>query len=70
MDRKEVLLRAAYDILKRCEDSYFVISAMETCAHYDEVDCDGGCLIEDIADELKLGEDTKPIPLDDTEEDD
>lgn len=62
-DRKTVLLRAAYDLLKRNEQSEFVQSAMETLAFYDDADCDGFCLMEDIRFELRLEEATEPLPL-------
>jgi len=52
--RKDILLKAAYDMLKKCDESPFVISPMETTVHYDEADCDGNCLMEDIANELNI----------------
>ena len=55
-DRMEVLLKASWDMLKKCHDSYYVISPMETTVHYDDADCDGHCLMEDIAIELNLGD--------------
>lgn len=62
-NRKDVLLRAAFDLLKRCSDSYYVLSVNEACAQYDGVPCDGCCLITDIADELGIDEETEPYPL-------
>ena len=53
-DRKTVLLKACYDMLKKAEDSHYVISVMETTVHYDGADCDGSCLLDDIADELEI----------------
>jgi hypothetical protein len=53
-DRKVTLLRAAYDMLKKCRDSHYVISPMETTVFYDGADCDGSCLMDDIA--IELGE--------------
>ena len=55
-DRKTILLRAAYDLLKQGHDSHYVISALETIVHYDDADCDGFCLMHDIADELGIKE--------------
>ena len=52
--RAYVLLRACYDMLKKCESAGYVISPMETTVFYDEADCDGFCLMEDI--ELELEE--------------
>lgn len=62
-DSKDVLLRAAYDILRRAEQSCYVKSALETVAFYDGVNCDGYCLMQDIADELNLDTGEDPIPL-------
>lgn len=55
-DRKEVLLKACYDLLKKCNDGDIVLNAMEVTAFYDEADCDGYCLMEDIGIELNLDE--------------
>lgn len=61
MNRKDTLLRAAYDILKQLDhgDEYERVTAA-----YDGTDCDGSCLLMDIAHELELpdGEDTEPLP--------
>ena len=54
MTRKDVLLKACYDMLQKCEESPYVISPMETTVYYDEADCDGACLMEDIAIELGI----------------
>ena len=55
-DRKIILLRACYDILKKCRDSHFVLSPMEITVFYDDADCDGACLMDDIAIELDIEE--------------
>ncbi len=65
IDRKEILLRAAYDLLKRSTEHNFVQEATSILTHYDDADCDGYCLMEDIATELGLDDDTAPISLDD-----
>jgi hypothetical protein len=57
--RKTILLKACYDLLKKCNESHYVLSAMEVTVRYDEADCDGFCLMEDIAHELDL---TIPTP--------
>ena len=54
MDRKTELLRAAYDILTECYESHYVRDALSVTAHYDDTDCDGYCLREDIAHELDI----------------
>lgn len=53
-DRKSVLLKACYDMLKKCRDSHYTLSVMEETVHYDDADCDGSCLMDDIATELGL----------------
>lgn len=47
MDRRTELLQAAYDLLKNSQ------AAQHTIVHYDEADCDGVCLMEDIRIELE-----------------
>jgi hypothetical protein len=54
MDRKEVLLRAAYDLLKQQRESGYVINVLAATTHYDDAECDGICLMEDIAIELDI----------------
>jgi hypothetical protein len=53
-DRKEILLKAVYDLLKKCNDSHYVLNAIEQTIFYDGTECDGGCLMNDIAEELGL----------------
>jgi len=53
-DRKSVLLKAAYDLLKQADEAHFVQQATEIIVHYDDADCDGICLMEDIAIELDI----------------
>lgn len=53
-DRKVVLLKAAYDLLKKCGEGPYVKNAYEVTVFYDDADCDGYCLMEDIAIELDL----------------
>ena len=55
-DRKEILLKAAYDLLKKCENADYFLDPMETAVFYDDANCDGACLMQDIADELDLSE--------------
>lgn len=64
--RKDVLLKAAYDLLAQCyksEGQYahsgerykrYVPDPMATTVRYDDADCDGVCLLNDIAYELDL----------------
>jgi hypothetical protein len=62
-DRKEILLRAAYDLLKRSTQDHFVREATAIVTRFDDANCDGYCLMEDIATVLGLDDDTEPIPL-------
>lgn len=48
MDRKTELLIACRDMLIKCRDSHYVLSPMETTVFYDDADCDGYCLLDDI----------------------
>jgi hypothetical protein len=43
-----VLLKAALDLLKECERGPYVKNAMEVTVFYDDAECDGYCLMEDI----------------------
>jgi hypothetical protein len=61
--RKDVLLRAAYDLLMRSDQTGFVQEAKSILVRYDDADCDGNCLMDDIATELDLEEGTKPLKL-------
>lgn len=64
-NRKEILLRAAYDLLKRSTGDYYVRDATSIVIRFDDANCDGYCLMEDIAAELGLEDGTGPIPLGD-----
>lgn len=55
-NRKDVLLKAAYDILKKCEKSRFVENVLSTTAIWDDAECDGYCLMGEIANELGIDE--------------
>jgi hypothetical protein len=63
MERKDILLRAAYDLLKRCTEDPYVREASRIVVRYDDANCSGDCLMEDIAIELGLDDETEPIPL-------
>jgi len=68
--RKEVLLRAAYDLLKRSTQDPYVSEATSILARVEDANCDGYCLMEDIAAELGLEDGAKPIPLMKEDDDD
>lgn len=48
LQRARVLLKATHDLLEAAEDSPYVENVLAILVHYDEVDCDGSCLMEDI----------------------
>jgi hypothetical protein len=51
-DRKTTLLKACRDLLKRQENSDYVLDLLSETVFYDDAECDGNCLLEDIEDEL------------------
>ena len=53
-NRKEILLKATYNLLKKCNESSYVLNVLEQTANYDGTKCDGYCLMEDIAMELNI----------------
>ena len=55
-DRKTILLKAVYDMFQQAKDAHYVMSPLEIETHYDDADCDGYCLMEDIACELGIEE--------------
>lgn len=48
MDRKTELLIAAYKLLNKQKDSSYVLNMLSTTVNYDDAECDGSCLMEDI----------------------
>ncbi len=56
MDRKVVLLRACLELLEKQNDSGYVLDLLSETVFYDDADCDGYCLMEDIKDELEKPE--------------
>lgn len=53
--RAKVLLKATLDILKKCDEGPYVKNVMSTTAIWDGVECDGGCLMEEIETFLNCG---------------
>lgn len=47
LQRARVLLKATYDLLKAAKYMH-IEDALRILVHYDEADCDGYCLMEDI----------------------
>ena len=52
-DRAMVLLQACMNLLNEQKSSPFVLNLLEETVLYDEADCDGYCLSNDIHDYLK-----------------
>ena len=52
-DRILILLKATFDILKKCKAGPYV-NVFEQTAIWDDAECDGSCLMEEIAQELGL----------------
>lgn len=46
--RARVLLKATYELLEKADDSPYVLNALEIIVNYDDAECDGYCLKEDI----------------------
>lgn len=69
-NRKEILLRAAYDLLTVADRANYVKEANSILTHYDEAACDGLCLREDIAHELGIDRESDPIELPEGENND
>lgn len=55
-DRKITLLKACRDLLKKQEESSYVLNLLDETVFYDEADCDGNCLLNDIETELEMAE--------------
>ena len=48
LQRARVLLKATLDLLKAAERNLYVEDVLSMLVHYDDADCDGSCLMEDI----------------------
>ena len=48
LNRARTLLRAAGTLLKKQEDSNYVLNILAETVYYDEAECDGSCLLDDI----------------------
>lgn len=48
LDRAKTLLKATYDLLQKQQDSSIVLNILSTTVEYDDAECDGNCLQEDI----------------------
>ena len=55
-DRKTTLLKAAHALLMKQKDSGYTLSLLNETVKYDDADCDGYCLMNDIEMELNFPE--------------
>ena len=53
-DRKITLLKACRDLLQKQENSHYILNLLSETVHYDEADCDGSCLLDDIKNQLEI----------------
>jgi hypothetical protein len=51
-DRSITLLKACRELLNKQNESIYVLNLLEETVYYDDTDCDGSCLLEDIEDYL------------------
>lgn len=47
-NRAKILLKATHEILTKCNEAAYVQNVMSVTAIWDEVECDGNCLMEEI----------------------
>ena len=47
-ERMEILLKAVVQILEKQDRSHYVLNFFEQTAIYDETECDGYCVFEEI----------------------
>lgn len=48
LNRARTLLKAARALLKKQEDSNYILNLLAETIYYDEAECDGACLVDDI----------------------
>ena len=48
LSRAKTLLKATGKLLKKQKDSYYVLNLLAETVYYDEAECDGACLLDDI----------------------
>lgn len=48
LSRAKTLLKAAGTLLKKQEDSNYVLNLLAETIYYDEAECNGSCLLDDI----------------------
>ena len=48
LKRSKTLLKATYALLKKQESNSYVLNLLSETIYYDEAECDGSCLMDDI----------------------
>lgn len=48
LDRAKTLLRATWELLNKQENSGYVLNLLSETVDYDDAECDGSCLMDDI----------------------
>ena len=54
--RAEELLNACIELLNKQNESSYVLNLLDELIHYDDCECDGKCLLEDIQNLLECRE--------------
>ena len=54
IERKDTLLKATHELLSKQDKSAFILDLLTETVHYDDADCDGYCLMNDIEIDLDL----------------
>jgi hypothetical protein len=58
--RAKVLLKATHDILQKSANNHYVEEVLAMTVHYDDAECDGACLMDDIGGWFDMG--GEPLP--------
>lgn len=53
-ERAKVLLKATLDLLQKQKESHYVLNLLENTVFYDNAECDGYCLFDDIENFFEL----------------
>ena len=48
MNREKILLKACRDLLEKQQESSYVLDILAQTVIYDDTECDGSCLLDDI----------------------
>ena len=55
LKRAKELLEATYELLEKQKNNPYVLNLLSETIFYDEAECDGNCLMEDIENLLEFG---------------